>query len=77
MRTNVLIKDHPYTAVTDATGRFEIKDLPTGEQTFRVWHERPGYVVREWKVTIAAGSLRSMIRSSDMAPPSPAWRNRR
>lgn len=55
MRTNVLIKDHPYTAVTDATGRFEIKDLPTGEQTFRVWHERPGYVVREWKVTIAAG----------------------
>ena len=55
MRTNFLVVDHPYAAVTDPQGRFEIKDLPTGDQTFRVWHERPGYVVREWKVTIAAG----------------------
>ncbi len=52
MRSTILVKDHPYAAVTDAQGRFEIKHLPAGEQTFRVWHERPGYVVREWKVNI-------------------------
>lgn len=52
MRSTILIKDHPYAAVTDAQGRFEIKHLPAGEQTFRVWHERPGYLAREWKVNI-------------------------
>ena len=55
MRSTLLVVDHPYATVTDANGRFEINDLPTGEQTFRVWHERPGYLVREWKATIAGG----------------------
>ncbi len=40
----VLIKDHPYFAVTDAEGKFEIKDIPAGEWQFQVWHELSGYV---------------------------------
>jgi plastocyanin len=39
-----VVVDHPYFAVTDAEGRFEIKDLPEGEYDFIVWHERVGYV---------------------------------
>ena len=39
-----LVTDHPYVAVTDANGKFAIKNLPVGDHTFRVWHERPGYV---------------------------------
>jgi len=41
---HVLVQDHPYFAVTDANGRFEIKNLPTGTWRFRVWHERSGYI---------------------------------
>ena len=40
----LVIKDHPYVAVTDQHGHFEIKNLPAGELTFVVWHEMPGYV---------------------------------
>lgn len=40
----LVIKDHPYVAVTDVHGRFEMKNLPAGEHTFVVWHEMSGYV---------------------------------
>jgi hypothetical protein len=36
--------DHPFVAVTDEEGKFEIKDLPPGKHMFTVWHEVPGYV---------------------------------
>lgn len=40
----VVIRDSPYMAVTDTEGRFRIANLPVGEWTFQVWHERIGYV---------------------------------
>lgn len=30
---------HPYFAVTDATGKYEIKDIPPGKYTVVAWHE--------------------------------------
>jgi len=45
----IVIKDHPYFAVSDENGNFRITNLPAGRRTFKVWHERPGYVT---KVTI-------------------------
>lgn len=51
-----LILDHPYMAVTDADGKFEIKNLPEGEHSFNVWHERPGYIEKgSLKVKVVAG----------------------
>ncbi|WP_145055785.1 cupredoxin domain-containing protein [Lignipirellula cremea] len=45
MSSHLLIRDNPYFAVTDANGRFEIKNVPSDvELEFRVWHERTGYV---------------------------------
>ncbi len=36
----IWIFDHPYHAVTDADGHFQIKDVPTDvELTFKAWHE--------------------------------------
>jgi hypothetical protein len=35
--------EHPYYAVTDADGRFEIKLVPAGAQTVVIWHEEAGY----------------------------------
>lgn len=44
MRGYYFVTDHPFVAVTDATGRFTVPDLPPGEWTFHVWHERTGYI---------------------------------
>ena len=41
----ILIRDNPYFAVTDETGKFEIKNLPARELEFQFWHERAGYLV--------------------------------
>ncbi|QDU79144.1 hypothetical protein Pla110_08490 [Polystyrenella longa] len=40
----LLVQEHPYMAVSDADGNFEIKNLPAGEWTFQFWHESAGYV---------------------------------
>lgn len=44
MRAYLVITDHPYAAVTDENGTFQIRYVPQGTRTFRFWHERPGYV---------------------------------
>ncbi len=44
MNAFVLVRDSPYMATTDAEGRFRIENLPVGEHTFVVWHERAGYL---------------------------------
>jgi hypothetical protein len=36
----IAVKDHPYTAVTDEQGRFEIRNVPAGKQAFMFWQER-------------------------------------
>lgn len=45
--------EHPYYAVTDASGAFSIGDLPAGEYEVEVWHETLGKKTE--KVTIPAG----------------------
>ena len=44
MSGKLIVKDHPYMAVTDKDGKFKIENLPTGEWTFQFWHEEMGYV---------------------------------
>lgn len=55
MKAYWMVTAHPYCAVTDEKGNFTIKNLPVGKHEFRVWHERPGYLDRKYKVTVAAG----------------------
>lgn len=45
MKAWVLPLDHPYAAVSGADGSFEIKNLPVGEHTFQIWHEKSGYLM--------------------------------
>ena len=40
----VRIFDHPYYAVTDENGNFEIKNAPTGKYRMVVWHEKVGFL---------------------------------
>lgn len=44
MKGWVVVKDHPYVAVTDSHGGFQIRDLPPGEWTFQFWQEKAGYL---------------------------------
>jgi plastocyanin len=39
MTAFVCVVDHPYWAVTDAAGKFEIPGLPAGKYTIGIWHE--------------------------------------
>lgn len=47
-----LVVDHPFAAVTDEEGKFTIPNLPAGEHTFRVWHERGKMLETKLKVVI-------------------------
>lgn len=44
---------NPYYAVTDASGRFSIANIPPGTYTLQVWQEKLGTMTQ--KVTVAAG----------------------
>ncbi|HEY2904644.1 MAG TPA: carboxypeptidase regulatory-like domain-containing protein [Vicinamibacterales bacterium] len=42
MNAYVGVMDNPYYAVTDADGKFELKDLPPGTYTIEAWQEKLG-----------------------------------
>lgn len=48
------VMDQPYYAVTDASGKFAIADLPAGDYEVEVWHEKLGQKVE--KVTVPGGA---------------------
>ena len=35
----LVVQDHPYYALTDETGAFQLADVPSGEYALKVWHE--------------------------------------
>ncbi len=56
MRAYVYSSRHPYVALTDASGNFEIKDLPPGKYKVRIWHEGFEDVVKEVEVKAGVAS---------------------
>ena len=50
-----VVLDHPYAAVTDKNGNFEISNLPAGPHEFMVWQESAGWLDRKYTVTIKDG----------------------
>lgn len=52
MATFVCVVDHPFFAVTDAAGKFQIAGLPAGTYTIGVWHE--GLKFEDQVVTVKA-----------------------
>ena len=52
MNAYVGVLDHPYYAVTDKSGTFELKSLPPGTYTIEAWHEKLG--TQEQKITVGA-----------------------
>lgn len=54
MRGNILILDHPFAAITDEKGKFEIPDIPAGKHEFTIWHEGVGYVEKKVVIEVKA-----------------------
>jgi plastocyanin len=67
MKAYIAVAEHPYHGVTDAEGAYEIRDLPPGTYSVRVWLEELG--TQEQRATIAAGEVATL----DIAysPPKP------
>ena len=52
MNAYVGVLDHPYFAVTDKDGKFELKTVPPGTYTIEAWHEKLGALTQS--VTLGA-----------------------
>lgn len=57
MKAYVGVMNHPYFAVSDLSGRFEIRGLPAGTYKLAVWHEVFGE--QEIDITVAPGESRN------------------
>lgn len=58
MKGYIAVFKHPYFAVTDKTGSFELRDLPPGTYTITAWQEKLGS--QSQKVTISAGGATTL-----------------
>jgi hypothetical protein len=56
MKSYIGIVDHPFFAVSDDAGHFEIKGLPAGTYLVEAWHEKLG--TSQQKVTVTAGETK-------------------
>jgi hypothetical protein len=73
MGARVVVKRHPYMAVSNPDGCLEIKNLPVGEWTFQFWHEKAGYLS---KVSVLASptdrrgkcTIPIRVGSNDLGP---------
>ena len=45
-----VVMDHPYYVKTDESGAFKLTDVPAGEYTVKVWHEKLGEKTEKVKV---------------------------
>ena len=72
-RARWLVTDNPYAATTKPDGSFSIANVPYGEHTFRVWHERAGYVVKDLRVSVKQKRVSVpaiTMRSQDLQKPA-------
>ena len=70
MNAYVGVLDHPYFAVTDKDGKFELKTLPPGTYTIEAWHEKLG--TQEQKVTIGEKETKDITFTFASAPAADA-----
>jgi hypothetical protein len=60
MNAEVLVVTHPYYAVTDAHGDFELSDVPPGEYEITAWHE--GWKIDRTETVIDVDSRQEVRR---------------
>lgn len=75
MRSHIAVLDHPYFAVTDASGKFDWPTVPPGKYTVAVWHETLGERTEQVEVTRKSEQRMAVVfdtlRGSDSAERGP------
>ncbi len=56
MTAYALVAKNPFFATTKADGKFEIKNIPAGDYTVKIWHEKFGEQTKAVKVTAGAAA---------------------
>jgi hypothetical protein len=69
MNTYAGVVDHPYFAVTNGGGRFELKNVPAGTYTVEAWHEKLG--TQTQSVTLAEKDSKELAFTFKVAPTLP------
>jgi hypothetical protein len=74
MAGRMRVFDHPYFAVTDKDGKFEIKDAPAGKWKLVVWHESGYHKGREgaFGLPVEVKGPTTEVPVIDFEPPQPA-----
>ena len=55
MSAYVVVSEHPYHAVTDVYGEYQVTEVPPGRYRLRVWHER--LAAKEQEVEVKTGAV--------------------
>jgi hypothetical protein len=77
MSAYVAVFDHPFFAVSDTDGTFTIKNLPDGDYTVLIWHEKLATTPVEQKVSVKGGKGElnyTMKQEAALAQPAPAMK---
>ena len=58
MSAYIVVTDHPYHAVTDIYGEYELSEVPPGTYQVKVWHETLG--TQEKRIEVKAGAAQQV-----------------
>ena len=58
MKGYIAVFKHPYFAITNKDGTFELKNIPRGEYTIEAWHEKYGVMAQ--KVTLEPNQTKTL-----------------
>jgi plastocyanin len=65
----ILIRDNPYVAISDETGKFTIENVPAGDWKFQFWHKKAGYLktieVKDFEVDKRRGFIETTIKNGE------------
>lgn len=61
MEAFIVALDTPYFALTDKEGNFELKDVPPGEYTLKVWHEKLHF--KKQQITVTEKGVENIVFS--------------
>jgi plastocyanin len=65
----IIVLDHPFYAVTDAAGKYKIKNLPPGKYTIETWHESYKAVTQEIEVKGKEAKTANFVLTDKQAQP--------
>jgi hypothetical protein len=58
MRSYIAVFKHPFFAVTDKSGSFQLSNLPPGNYTVEAWHEKLGTSIQ--KISVGPGATKEL-----------------